>query len=286
MPLPMDLTREMRTPAELTRLVDAVYKASPNDELDWIEWKSGYDLTDRPTQGTIARHILGMANRRPDQARLSMEGCGYLVIGAEPGKVPGVTELDPADLSKAIRPYLGAEGPVWTPSYVLFTTASVLVVVVNAPRPGDRIFSLEKNLTIPKTAEGQGKTYLAGAIFVRQHGRTEQADPGDIRALEERYAAPFRDLQTAEERERLRQRLVEIARLVSSIQFQAYQVNNAGQWRCPEQMELPSMLIGIEMPLPECHAVAGASQGHEAYVAAIQATAEIKAALKRLAAQE
>lgn len=91
MPIQIDANTARRTHDELIQLVNAVTHASPNDELDWIEWKSGLDLADRPTQGTIARHILGMANRRPDQARLHVEGCGCLVIGAEPGKVTGVT---------------------------------------------------------------------------------------------------------------------------------------------------------------------------------------------------
>ena len=114
MSLQIDTRTALRTPNALAQLVFAVTQASSNDELDWIEWKSGLYLTDRATQGTVARHILGMANRRPDQARLHAGGCGYVVIGAEPGRVTGVIEADPADLSNAIRPYLSAEGPVWT----------------------------------------------------------------------------------------------------------------------------------------------------------------------------
>lgn len=49
-------------------LVCAVVAAEREDELDWIEWKIAGDLTKRPTQGTVARHILGMANRMPDRA--------------------------------------------------------------------------------------------------------------------------------------------------------------------------------------------------------------------------
>ena len=73
----------------------------------------------------------------------------------------------------------------------------MLVVVVSAPRPGDRMFTLEKQFTVT------GKTYLAGTIFVRHHGKTEQADPGDIRALEARLLASGGDVGQ-------RQRLLEI----------------------------------------------------------------------------
>jgi hypothetical protein len=57
MPVEINHSRELRTPNELAQLVYAVVKAAANDELDWIEWKSGYDLTDRPTQGTVARRV-------------------------------------------------------------------------------------------------------------------------------------------------------------------------------------------------------------------------------------
>jgi hypothetical protein len=38
--------------------------------------------------------------------------------------------------------------------------------------------------------DGDAKSYRAGTVFVRYHGRTEIAGAGDIRALEERLAAP------------------------------------------------------------------------------------------------
>jgi hypothetical protein len=34
-------------------LVEAVLNASENDESDWIEWKSGLDLREKETQGTL-----------------------------------------------------------------------------------------------------------------------------------------------------------------------------------------------------------------------------------------
>jgi hypothetical protein len=277
MPVQIDLTRELRTPNALAQLVYAVAKASPNDELDWIEWKSSYDLTDRPTQGTIARHILGMANRRPEQARLHAEGCGYLVIGAEPGKVTGVAELDPADLSQAIRPYLGAEGPVWTPGYIPLTRVSVLVVVVNAPRSGDRIFALEKQFTA-RTPEGQSKTYLAGTIFVRHHGKTEQADPGDIRALEARLLAPRRDADA-------RQLLMEMSGLVNTVLFKVGpHANSTGRFRLPEQNQLAHMIAGHEADYPAARALAGAGQGFEVFAAARDANFEIETRLRDMEA--
>ena len=114
----IDTRLPLRSSEELAGLVNAVVAASANDETDWLEWKSGLDLKRKENQVTIARHILGMANRRVADATRQAGGCGYLVIGAEPGSVAGVAEVDPADLSQAIQIYLGSAGPSWSASYI------------------------------------------------------------------------------------------------------------------------------------------------------------------------
>ena len=76
MTLRIDVSQALTTHEERAALVRAVVAAQPEDELDWIEWKIAGDLGNRPTQGTIARHILGMANRLPDRAALHADGCG------------------------------------------------------------------------------------------------------------------------------------------------------------------------------------------------------------------
>ncbi len=271
MPVRFNHTRDPRTPQVLADLVHAVGQASPSDELDWIEWKCALDLTDRPTQGTIARHVLGMANRRPDQARLHAQGCGYLVIGAEPGRLTGVAELDPADLTQAIRPYLGAEGPVWTPAYVREFTAPVLVIVVNAPKPGDRMFTLEKQLTVA------GKTYLAGAIFVRHHGQTTQADPGDIRALEARLLSP-----TARAKER--RLLIEMYQLVSGLMKESEPHANSEEELdfLVTQRLLEHVISGREDDYPAVWELIDARRGSDIFAAARLAVIEIDAGLYEL----
>ena len=179
MPLIIDSSRALRSPQDVAGLVQAVLAASPNDESDWVEWKNGLLLRDKEARVEIARHILGMANRRPEEAARHTEGCGYVVVGAEPGCCGGVVETDPADLDAGIQPYLGSDGPRWGMQYVLSQTNSVLVITVEPPRRGDRIFTLQKEY----------RKYAAGMVFVRRPGRTIQAQPGDIRALEDRYAA-------------------------------------------------------------------------------------------------
>jgi hypothetical protein len=145
MALDVDSSAALRGQQRLAALVDAVVAASPNDEADWIEWKSAIDLGQKDAQGTIARHVLGMANRSCADAQRHCAGCGYLVIGAEPGVVTGVAEVDPAILDQGIQAYLGSEGPAWGMSYLRKDAVSVLVITVEPPRAGDRIRTLQKD---------------------------------------------------------------------------------------------------------------------------------------------
>jgi hypothetical protein len=217
MPLAVDISSAFRSPHELAMLVEAVLNASENDESDWIEWKSGLDLGEKGTQGTIARHILGMANRRPEHAARYAAGCGYIIVGAEPGRCAGVAEVDPAVLSQGVHPYVGAEGPGSAAHYVNRDGASVLVVSVEPPRSGDRICTLRKEF--PR--------YLAGTVFVRRQGSTGQAGPDDIRALEDRFAAGAAE---AVARARRLRDLREIGTLIERIISQANEPANSSAW--------------------------------------------------------
>lgn len=308
MTLRIDTARALTTPEERAALVRAVVAAQPEDELDWIEWKIAGDLSRGPTQGTIARHILGMANRLPDRAALHVGGCGYLTMGAQPGSVPGITRVDPASLGQGVQSWLGTEGPAWWPHYDEEQGVPVLVVTVAPPHPGQRAFTLRKDLTVT-TPAGGSKGYPAGTIFVRHPGRTEIAGPGDIRALEDRYAAPAlesaraaeantrrsleiqQERQAAEELERRRTRLMEIADLVIGAQFQATPVRDSRDYfRCPEQLKLQAVLAGMDYAqvlaeMPEVWALAGAGQGFETFAAAVRARQEIEVAMRKLTAQ-
>jgi hypothetical protein len=276
MPLAVDASRALRSPQALAGLVEAILNASENDESDWVEWKSSLDLHEKDTQGTIARHALGMANRRPEYAARCAGGCGYIAVGAEPGNCIGVAEIDPAVLSQGMHPYLGSDGPGWGAQYVRRNGTAVLVVTVEPPRSGDRIFTLQKEFS----------KYQAGAVFVRRQGRTVQAGPGDIRALEDRFASAA--AETAERAQRLRD-LREIGTLLERIITQAQDPTNSSswwgdrRWRCEEQNLLALLLIGLEHPLPNCHEVIGESGAKAVVAAARDAREEIKSALKDLA---
>jgi len=159
------------------------------------------------------------------------------------------------------------------------------------------------------TPGGGSKGYPAGTIFVRHPGRTEIAGPGDIRALEDRYAAPAlesaraaeantrrsleiqQERQAAEELERRRRRLMEIADLVIGAQFQAAPVRDSRDYfRCPEQLKLQAVLAGmdyaqVQAEMPEVWALAGAGHGFETFAAAVRARQEIEVAIRNLTVQ-
>lgn len=178
-PIDLDTRAAIRHP-DLGRVVQAVVEADAHDEADWIEWKSHLDLSTKQGCFPIARTILGMANRMPGTAALVCEGLGYIVVGAEPGNLLGVVSVDPADLDQIFEPWLGGvEGPRYMTTYVLIEGKKVLVVVVEAPKNGDPIYTLRK--------EFQGGR--DGDVFVRKSGRTERANSADLKALTGRAAA-------------------------------------------------------------------------------------------------
>jgi hypothetical protein len=292
----LDPAASRGTAEEATAVVDAVLAASPTDESDWIEWKSSLDLSGKAVRGTLARHILGLANRPPQEAAGHVGGRGFVVVGAEPGNCPGVGAADPADLSQGINAFLGPERPSWTMHYDSREGLLVLVLTVAPPRPGDPAFTLFKDLQVISPG-GKRKDYPRGTIFVRHQGRTEIARPEDVHALLERFARPLREADAearesaeiararhrADEIDRRRRMLLDTLSLVNEIFSKAYQVNNPGRWRCKEQLDLRAQLIAMNLDLPDCRTLAGAGQGNEAVAWAVKARDEVEAELRKLA---
>ena len=193
MTLNADIRQAARSLASQRLLIEAVIDASPGEpETDWIEWKSDIDLGAKEWQAEVARQILGFANRDPDQAGRSCEGCAYFVGGAAPGDIRGSRSHDPAKVDAWLTAYLGgvADSPRWSATYVAVRGADVLLVTVEAPRWGDPIWTLRKEYTSPSSRI----PIRAGSVFTRKKGRTEQADPSDIRSLTARAGSGPRRL--------------------------------------------------------------------------------------------
>ena len=161
---------------QLRSLAKAVHSDVVGSETDWLEWKSALDLPTAAARFAASRQILGMANRVPGLARRNCGGYGYILVGVEPGAMPGTDRFDPARLHDWINPYIGATGPAWQPRYIHVDNTTVLAIEVEPPRPGDSIHTLKKTY----------RSFSRGAIFVRKNGKTHPAEPEDIKNLEQR----------------------------------------------------------------------------------------------------
>lgn len=175
MTLQFDTARAPLSAADREALVRAVSRAHATDETVWLEWKGQLDLSVPEGRMSVARCILGFANRLPEVARRFCEGRAFMVVGAEPGQVRGIEPIDAAVLEPRVNAYLG-DGPRWTPHWVAVDGARVLVVEVSAPQPGDPIHCLAKEYD----------RYRNGDIFVRRLGATERASATEVRSLVER----------------------------------------------------------------------------------------------------
>jgi len=186
---PLDVTRPLRGVDDLEQLVTHIHTTNPQNETDWLEWKIGLDLSAAEGRFDASKHILGFANRSPNAARRHVGGLAYLVLGIEPGRVVGQSPMDPAQLTDAIRKYVGTQGAMWTPLWVTFQGAEVLVITIEAPQWGDPIRTLQN--AYDRTEQG--------AIFVRHPGTTQRANTADIEMLTERVrrSSPTLELTVA-----------------------------------------------------------------------------------------
>jgi len=157
--LDVDLSRPIRSLAEQVALIKAVASASAAEtEKDWIEWKSEVDLAELAWQSTVARHVLGFANRDPDLAASAAHGCSYVLLGVEPGRILGTKAYDPADIDQWVRAFLGTgrDSPVWRPEYIGVDGMTVLLVSIEPPAWGDPIHTLKKQSWIDHAPAGRG----------------------------------------------------------------------------------------------------------------------------------
>lgn len=178
MSLPIDLSRAALSPVARHRLVEAIVNAPATEpETDYLEWKAGIDL--HGYRGSIAKHILGFANRQVARASRHLDGTAHLVLGAEPGAVSGIEPADSADLLNWIAPFVGvADGPQWDPHYVELEGKQVLVITVAAPRDGDRAWPCRRELSVRLDGETR-QVVRNGAIYVRRGGQTVEASAAE-----------------------------------------------------------------------------------------------------------
>lgn len=165
------------------RLLDAIYKASGADENEWVEFKAGVDPSTKAGYAHIARAIVAFANRDPARAQRWMDGNAYVIVGLEPGNAPGATVVDPAIIHDGVNALIAVPAPGWDLEYTTYDKAQVLVVTVEAPKPGDPIHCIGK--AAPNIDNGN--------IYVRRPGKSDRARSDDIRRLSNRLASVNQD---------------------------------------------------------------------------------------------
>ena len=186
MPLTLDASRQFRSIDELADLVQAISSAPLSEsEPDWLEWKREADLNDRRWHALISKCITGFANRDPIVAERWAGGCSYLVIGAEPGNVGGVTPVDNAILHAGISRFV-RQTVRWSPQYIQQEGKQVLVITVESPEFGDQIVAM---LTSYQSSERGASVCREGDVFIRRQGRTDLAGQQDYDMLVRRFAA-------------------------------------------------------------------------------------------------
>ncbi len=179
MAVDFDTSRPVRRPSERLALVEAVLKAHPSDETEWLEWKTEIPLDQAAGRFNASRHVLGFANRSPSDAARFLGGQAFLVIGAEPGNLVGSPRRDPAELEDWLVPFLGPDGPFWDAHHVEIQGMEVLLLEIAAPREGDPIYTLRR----------QFERWHEGSVFVRHKGKTDPATSVDMTGLAARASA-------------------------------------------------------------------------------------------------
>lgn len=188
----MEQTRRMGELLDLRSLAQGVYDGTAHDEGYLLEVKTVLGFKHAEHRGKIARAVLGFANRLDEDPRPSV-----LFLGLDRSHVEADRrEIDPSDAQKALQPFLGSPGPRWHLVNVTVNDCTVHAIVVDPPRWGDPIFTLNKEFTLGADTS-KPKTYQRGAIFVREGSDSNLASPEAIKMLTERAIASdrfFRDV--------------------------------------------------------------------------------------------
>lgn len=166
--------------AELVHVISIAHKDA--SELIELEWKIHWDFKPtNPKRAELAKHIVAMANRDPDQSARVFAGHAYIVIGVEPGNLRGIDAIDPADVDQMLRPFVGSQIN-WHSVNVEFSGKNVLVIVVDPPLWGDPIHELLKSSEDPAT----GEKFEKRTIYVRRPGTSVPADESEKERLRKR----------------------------------------------------------------------------------------------------
>lgn len=168
-------------------LVDHARSLGDLSEVDWFELKGTLSFTARADRKrsavTLARAVLGMANRMPDTSAKHLSGHGVVLVGIDGHEILGAEQVDGAQLHDALDPYVGQNGLHWDYTFIDHPDGLVMAVTVDPPKWGDSIYTFQKEFS------DDGTNIRDGEIFVRVPGKTRPATSQDNRELQRRLLA-------------------------------------------------------------------------------------------------
>lgn len=177
--------------AQRQSILDAVIEEGDAAESLGLEIKSDVDPSVKgPGLAKVAKCILGMANRAPQDAQRFFGGFGLLILGAGKGAAPGFAAgIEHHDLAARLRPYLGDPGPRWDLNRLTTTDGNdILFITVEPPVLGDPIYPCRREY---QSGSKDTKGDLAdGDIYVRETTSTRKARAQQIDALVTRALGP------------------------------------------------------------------------------------------------
>jgi hypothetical protein len=256
-----DLTHLALKPSERLAIVEQVHQTPGLQETNYLEWKSGYDLSKRAGAAATARQLIGMANR--DGARVAghADGHAYVLIGVEPSSVPGVPQWDASDIENWLARFVGPDLR-YDVHYVPHEGKDVLFLTVDAERDGDPIYCLLKDSQDPVSK----KTLTAGTIYVRHGANTEPATPEDLRRLTARASAiPTTTLDLRVELDPSRISVIDPQLLTKE-----HRDGVLSSWRSQMRAALPKKETGPFAPLSLMRPI-GESRSESEYISEVEA---------------
>lgn len=165
-------------------LVEAVVASDDRVEHHYLELKSEFDIASKRDQAKLAKFVLGAANRMPDKAATAFGGYAVMVIGVSHNAMNGIAPLEPLDIERAVKPFIGADGPHWDLARVGVkgTENEVLLLLVDPPKWGQPPFVCLKD-------GGERNELRDGAVYVRASGETREAKSDELAQLLKRGSA-------------------------------------------------------------------------------------------------
>lgn len=166
------------------RLLEHVIAVGDEAETTYLEVKSSLDVTSKIGTAKVAKFLLGVANRRPQEAARHFRGHAVLVIGAEKGTASGVSRgVEAHELEDRLRPYLGPQFPAFEFGRIgVGADKEVLFVIAQPPQEGQMIFPCHKSFQ----GDDRRDSLEDGTIYVRGTSNTRPARAGEVLALVER----------------------------------------------------------------------------------------------------